>query len=244
MKIFIYLTFFAMVFLMSVQISGNSIDRKLQNSGVVSLKASETREITPDLAKINITVENISNNVENASLENAKISVQISDALHNELDLKKEEVKTSTLSVYPVIEKAGNKKQIKKYKAKTTITAETRDLNNVSNIIEIATKNGATSANNVIYSVQNEKEACKNIYPEIINELKNQANDIAKINEQYVIGVKSMDLTCKTNTYSSAKRVLLKDSITNAIQETESIATEAGKIRVTATVDAKYTISR
>ena len=244
MKIFIYLTFFAMVFLMSVQISGSSIDRKLQNSGVVSLSASETREITPDLAKVNITVENTSYNVEKATLENAEMSVQISDALFNELNLKQEEVKTSTQSVYPIVEKAGNKKQIKKYKAKTTITAETRDLNNVKKIIEIATKNGATSANNVVYAVQNEKEACKNIYPDLINELKNQANDIAKINDQYVIGVKSMDLSCKTNTYSSAKSILLKDTITNAMRETESIATEAGKIKVTAKVDAKYTISR
>lgn len=244
MKIFIYLTFFAMVFLMSVQISGSSIDRKMQNSGIVSLSASETRELQPDIAKVNIIVENISKNVEQATLENANISVQISDALHNELNLKQEEVKTSTPSVYPIVEKTSNNKQVKKYKAKTTIIAETRDLNNVANIIELATKNGATNANNVVYSVQNEKEACKNIYPDIINELKNQANDIAKINEQYVIGVKSIDLSCKTNTYSSAKSVLLKDSITNAIRETESIASEAGKIKVTAKVDAKYTISR
>lgn len=240
MKVFIYLTFFAMIFLMTVQISGSTIDRKLQNSGIVSLNASETREITPDIAKLTFTIENTNLNTEKASLKNKELTAKISDAIKNEAGVNDEEIKVSALSIYPI----NSRNKISNYKAESKITINTKNLNNIDKIIEIATKNGANTSRKIVYAIQNEKEACKNIYPDLIRELKKQADDVAKINDQFVIGVKRIDLSCSTNTYTPTKSVLLKDTISKAIKETESVATEAGKIKVTATVDAKYTISR
>ncbi|PKK96006.1 MAG: hypothetical protein CVV59_00770 [Tenericutes bacterium HGW-Tenericutes-4] len=113
----------------------------------------------PNVATISLGIETISENLELAQNENkVKINKLIEALL--EYGIKKENIKTTQFNVYEQWDYSSSRKRIG-YNVTNVLQLETSELENLGNVITLATKNGANLFHNVAFSIK-EKDSLYN----------------------------------------------------------------------------------
>lgn len=215
-----------------------------REAGYISLNNSLVKEVEPNLATITFAVENTASEAQKAANENNEISDKIIKALKLIASNQTDTIKTSNFSVNPVwgTTPAG-KRVIKNYSAVNSVRVETKDVSKVAKFIDTAIANGANRTDNLVYSLQNEKKICKELYPTLVKELTTMAQDLASSAGTTLDGLKQMNVSCNTDTVSNGRFFTAKAmAVTNDMAESASIETpvEAGKIKIRVYVNADY----
>ncbi len=215
-----------------------------KEAGYISLNNSIVKEVEPNLATITFAVENTASEAQKASAENNEISDKIIKALKLTASAQTDTIKTSGFAVRPVYGTTpAGKRVIKNYTAVNSVRVETKDVKKVAKFIDTAIANGANRTDNLVYSLQNEKKICRELYPVLAKELTVMANELAQASGTVLDGLKQMNVSCNTDTVSNGRFFAAKAlAAANDMAENASVETpvEAGKIKIRVYVNADY----
>ena len=213
-----------------------------KDAGYISLNASKTIEVEPNLARVTFSVENTAETAQKASEENNAVSSKIIKALNAITNAKTDVIRTTNYSVRPVYAtNKDGKRIIKNYTAVNSISVQTENIKNISNIIDAAIANGANRTEGLYFSYDNENSACNEMYPKLMESLKNQATSIAQAAGSTLDGIKSISASCSTESTISNGRFLAKSAVADSSSGgTESTPVEAGKVKVRVYVNVDF----
>lgn len=215
-----------------------------RNNGYISVSANGQKEVDPNVAQITFTIETTNKTVPLASDENKIIVNQVVSALKSCLDFKSgDEIKTSNFSVNPIYTYTkDNKRNLEGYTVVNSINIKTKKISSVGNLIDIAVKKGANRLDSLSFSLENERNVCDDLYPQVVKDAQNQASIIAKALNLNIIGLKSLNAACGVE-YSG--RMPYNAMFAKSMGESSSsfnTPIEPGKIKVNATVNADFNV--
>lgn len=215
----------------------------LAEMGYISLDMHKSEELAPDRAQIVIAVETHDKSSKVATDENKKISTQLQTKIKMYIDEKNGDyVKTSNYSLSPRYTYKNGQENFDKYVVQNSVIVYTRNLDNVSKIIDTANSNGATNINNLNYSVSNYDDICTNMITNLVSKSQANANKMLSPIGQKVASVKHISTSCSSS--SSENRLYLAKS--NRLgsgmmaDSTESTPINQGKVTVNASINVSY----
>lgn len=221
-----------------------SANETSQERGYISLSGEKTKEVEPNMAKITFAVENTAQTAQKAAEENNNISNKIITALKTITNIETDVIKTSNFSISPIYSSSSSgKREIKSYSAVNSVTVQTKDISKVSKLIDTAIANGANRTNNLFYTFENSNGICKELYPEILKELKNDAQTLAQAGGSAVTGIKHINASCNTDMaisngrFYNAKAMMSDGALA---ENTVSTPVESGKVKVRVYVNVDF----
>lgn len=227
------------------QIANASVESKRDN-GYISLNASKTVEVEPNMARISFAVENTAENAQTATKENNEISNKIINALKSITDSKTDVITTTNFSVYPIYSSTKEGKSvIKNYKAVNSVTVKTKNTQNVAKLIDTAIANGANRTDGLYFSFENDNSKCKEMYPQVMSSLKEQATSLANSAGTSIDGIKYISASCSVDSAYSGGRVYfaksaMADNAAMAEESGSSTPVEAGKVKIRVNVNVDF----
>ena len=215
-----------------------------KDAGYISLNASETKEVEPNLAKVSFAVENTAENAQKAAAENNNVSNKIIEALKAVTKSGTDVIKTNNFSVRPNYSTTKDgKRVIKNYTAVNSITVETKETSKVANFIDTAIANGANRTDGLSYSYINNTSVCNEMYPALIKKLTDQASVLAQSAGTSIDGIKYINASCNMESVVSNGRFLTAKAMGASADSSEnavSTPVEAGKVKVRVYVNADF----
>ena len=231
------------IFMINQISNADTVSKK--DIGYISLNESKSIEVEPNIARVSFAVENNADSAQKASVANNEVSNKIINALKRLTDDKADVIKTTNFSVRPVYTYSKDgKKNLKYYTAVNSVTVQTKNIKNISSLIDAAISAGATRTDGLSYTYENENAACNELYPQVMSSLKKQANSIAQAAGATVDGIKYINASCSTNaTFSNRRIYLAKAAVSDGMSESEdssSTPVEAGKVKVTVHINVDF----
>lgn len=215
-----------------------------KNSGYISVSATGQKEIDPNVAQMTFTIETTNKTVPLASDENKIIVNQVVNALKSCLDFKSgDEIKTSNFSVNPIYTYTkDNKRNLEGYTVVNSINIKTKKVSSIGGLIDVAVKKGANRLDSLSFNLENEKNICDDLYPQVVKDAQNQASIIARALNLNLTGLKSLNAACGVE-YSGRMpyNAMFAKSEGGSVSSFNT-PVEPGKIKVNATVNADFSV--
>lgn len=214
----------------------------LAEMGYINIYLSDKQDLTPDKAQIVITVETNDKSSKIATENNKKISSLVQTKIKTYIDTKNGDyVKTSNYSLTPRYKYKDGKSIFDKYVIQNSITVYTKNLDNISKIIDTAIENGATDISNLNYTLSNYDEACTAMISDLLKKSQANANKMLSPIKQQTAGIKSINTNCSTTSNNNRVYVAkaLKTESTSA-DNYNSTTINHGKVTLNASVDVSY----
>jgi hypothetical protein len=172
---------------------------------------------------------------------------QTSNKVYNDLkkatdQTKGDSLKTSTYSATPIYKYNNGKKTLEYYQVKNSIKVHTKNISKTGQMIDTAMADGATSVNNISYSVSEYDSECQKLLSEASSKAQSQANDIAKAIGAEITGVKSIEGSCSL-AGASTPRIMMSATMTSldgAVETTSNTNIEVGTMTLTARINASF----
>ncbi len=241
----LFLLVLCLSFVSLTQYSQAAVTDVTKETGYISLNASTTKEVEPNLAKVTFAVENTASDAQKAAAENNEVSNKIISALKALTNEQTDTIKTNNFSVRPVYSSTSTgKRVIKNYTAVNSVTVETKDIKKVAQFIDTAIANGANRTDGLYYSYENDKSVCNDLYPALIKNLKEQAGILAAAAGTSLDGIRHINASCNTDyAVVSNGRFYAKASVDSAGSAAESVTVEAGKVKIRVYVNADFYVN-
>lgn len=211
-----------------------------KDQGYVSITASETREIDPNVVMINFSVETTDKTLEKASEENKKIADDVYMALRGLIDVENGDyVKTQNFSANPVYSYKNNKQILDGYKVVNELSVKSNSIDLASKLIDTGLKKGANRVSDLQFEVGNYETQCAEMLGAATKKAQVQAGIVSKNINKKIAGVKSISTNCSApRNYPMAYRTMSKSVMDSASGAATPI--EGGKTKIQATVDAQF----
>ena len=214
--------------------------------GFISVDASSTKEIAPDVVDFSVeVVTNSKDSMAKAVEENKKISAKVYENLKKAIAQNPSDyVKTLNYSSTPVYRYNNNKKVLDYYQVRNSIKVHTKGIANVGKMIDTAIADGATSVNNIAYSVSMSDDESNGLLAQTAKKARQQGDNIAKSMGTEITGIKSISSSCSFSSHNSMPRMVMMSkalgaSNDSAEQET-STNIEVGTMTLNARVHAEF----
>lgn len=179
-RIFIALVIAQLFILLSpVVYGGQSINPAGEKTTVVVEGKGDVR-VTPDMAILNIGVEVTASTADEAQRKNASIMSEVLSTL-SKFDIKETEIKTVSFYLWRATEYREGKEVFKGFKVVHTLEVPVTDITKVAKILDAVIKAGVNAVNQVYYSVQDTTEGYNTALVRAVDDAKNKANILAKI---------------------------------------------------------------
>lgn len=149
--------------------------------GQISVSGKGVVTVEPDVAVINVYVSTRAATAEEAQKENIEISARVIEAL-KEAGIKDEDIKTEMYEVYPryKYDDKTQESKIQYFMGTHDLSVKTKDIKNTGKYLDIAIKNGAMSAGNISFSVEDPNQYYAEALTLAIGNAKNSASIIAQ----------------------------------------------------------------
>lgn len=136
--------------------------------------------VKPDIALVNIGVQTQSSTVKAAQQElNSKIN-QVTSAI-KKVGIVDRDIQTTNYSINPNYDYQTSVQRIIGYSASTNLTIKIRNLDQVNDVIDSATENGANTVSGISFDVDDKTKALNEARQKAVAEAKTKAVDAAKI---------------------------------------------------------------
>jgi uncharacterized protein YggE len=206
--------------------------------------ASEYVEIAPDRAVVTLTVESRARTATAAGAENARIQTAVLDTL-GRLGIARTRIRTQGVNVMPEYRypDEGGRPTVVGYQARHTIHVEIEQLGKVSGVIDGALAKGVTSVGGLQFYASTADEARRAAIAKAVARARAEAGALASAAGGSVGAV--LELSANTETPDPGQgggAVLFRQAREAAASMPTPV--EAGLIRVTAFVSAKYAFTR
>jgi len=193
--------------------------------------------VTPDQATISIGVQTKNDDAKIAQEENATLMSAVIEAIKN-TGVPEKDIKTSGYSLYQgyddVISDSVENKKI--YYANNNVSVTINDIENVGQIIDIATKAGANNINSIQFSISDDSVYYQQALTLAMENAKGKAETIMKTFSKTAGEPYSVTEISYGGTYSTYSNVRTMDEMTKA----STTPVEAGGITITANVSVSY----
>ncbi len=113
-------------------------------------------QMEPDAAQIDLEVVTTNSNLTSAQQLNATLVNQVIESLMK-IGISKENITTSSYTVYPQYDYVEGKQQFRDYQVTNTITVEVMNIKETGAIIDVAIQNGVNTVSSLQFVVKNEE---------------------------------------------------------------------------------------
>lgn len=237
-KMYIVLVVLAIaVALMAAVIYAGSVSSSGQDEEhTLSISGSAEKKMTPDTASLSIGVVVQSPTANEASTKNAALMNAVISELKN-MGLQDNEIQTSYVSIEPVYNYTGTP-TIVAYSASNTVQVTTKNLGNVSAIIDRSTAAGANQIGGITFSVSDDQqEAVRNeLFQAAVADARSKADELASSLGIKVVGVQ----TASINDVGSVQPVYRETAVAEA---TGSTPIQPGETTVSLSVQVTYIVN-
>lgn len=234
------------VFFMIMSVGFNNIAFSAEEQGYVSVNTSSEMELTPDVIDFSVEIVTTSkDSMSKAVAENKRISAKVYEDLKKSIDTTKgDSLKTSNYNTHPVYRYNNNKRILDYYQVTNNIKVHTKKITEVGKLMDIVTEDGATSVNNISYSVSQYDEECNKLIAQTAKKAKQQAQNIASAVGSQITGVKAIDGSCSLSGKNVMPRMMLMSKALGATNESASMDSgtniEVGTMTLYARVNASF----
>ena len=210
---------------------------------LISTEASVNREVAPDTAKIRFSVENSGINLADLKAKNDKIVSSAIEAIKAKLTLQ-EQVKTISFNVRNIYSYKDKIRVFQKYEVQNSFEVKLKDLDKISQIINIAMEHGVKNVSNVSFSVENSENICNEMMAQAVKIAKNRVEYVANAAGTSLDKVKSINPYCSLSASHVQQKVLTSyanramGSVSDSSEAIEAI--EPGTINARASVNMFY----
>ena len=227
------------LFMMFVAMPSQAISIVEKDMGYISVNASASQEIAPDAASLSFSIESRSKDSKVAVENNKEAASALILALKPLLALdKSDSIQTSSFVLRPHYSYDKNgKKTFQNFSATNKVVVKTRNLDNVSKLIDIAAENNVINISELKFFIEDEQKYTGEITKEALCKAQKAAKLSADTLNQKVKGVRSVRInTYQQNAYNQTYNGLA--SAKNPADATSAV--EYGKIKLQANVDAEF----
>ena len=201
-------------------LSANAIAVVHKDMGYISVNSSASKEVLPDTASIYFNVE--------TSAKDSKSAVD-----------KNKEITSSLILASNYSYDKNGKKTFQNYVASNIIYVKTKNIDNVSKLIDTAVANNATSVSDLCFSIENEKQYSGELAKEAINKAKIIAGFTANTLNQKLSGVKSISVNISSQNNFEPRYASMKSN-PKSQQYLKEASVQYGKIKLQAYVRAEF----
>ncbi|GIO21541.1 SIMPL domain-containing protein [Oceanobacillus sp. J11TS1] len=135
-----------------------------QQQGVITVTGVGTVIVSPSIGRIQLVVSTMDDSLQTAQDENARRMNQVLDVLQ-QIGVPREQIETTSFSARPIYNYQDGSQTLQGYEVRNEITVVTENINEIGEIIDRATENGANEVVSIEFSVDNPE----NFYIEALN---------------------------------------------------------------------------
>ncbi len=206
----------------------------------IRVTGSSEIKVKPDMATLSVGVTETAAEPQAAQQAVSEKINAINQALQT-AGVEEKDITTQAVSLYPQYNKLIGVTTITNYRASTTLSIRTTDLDNVGNLIDVATEAGATDLHNVEFSLQDETQARNEALRAAVQSAKGNADTIAESAGLTIARIDYLDQESGGNVYVRNYVMSFKDA-SDMESSTASADTQitSDDLVISATIDANY----
>lgn len=145
---------------------------------VVQVSGNSQKEITPDVARINFSINTVNANLEKAKNDNTSTANQVFASLKAQ-GIAEEQIKTTTYQIDPVYNYENNKlPKLEGYRVTNSLEIRT-SIDQVGVLVNEVTKAGANEINTIQFETSNEKDSKNEALKDAVEDALKKAEVIA-----------------------------------------------------------------
>lgn len=130
--------------------------------------------VKPDTAFVSVGIEKSAPTVKEAQDQINVVIKNISDA-YKKLKIDEKDIQTANYSINPTIDWSSGRQKITGYMANTNLTIKVKNIDQVNDVIDLATVNGANQVGNIYFDIDNRQQYEDTVRKEAVAKAKENA---------------------------------------------------------------------
>ena len=230
----------------SAPLSTQAVTQVSHDRGYISVSTSANTEVAPDVAEISFAVQTSdTKSMQKATQLNQEASDRVLSVLSSMLNSSNGDyIKTSDFSASPIYTYSGSKRNLDKYEVSNRVIVHTKSLDKIGAMIDKAIEAGATNVDNLNFSLSTYDSQCNDLLGIATKKAQSRAGLLAKNLATTLDGVRTFDVSCNANNYSSPRMYMAKNMLASVADEAASGGTQTsisgGVVKIYANVNASF----
>ncbi|DAB01259.1 TPA: hypothetical protein CPT96_04695 [Candidatus Gastranaerophilales bacterium HUM_10] len=230
----------------SAPLSTQAVTQVSHDRGYISVSTSANTEVAPDVAEISFAVQTSdTKSMQKATQLNKEASDRVLSVLSSMLNSSNGDyIKTSDFSASPIYTYSGSKRNLDKYEVSNRVIVHTKSLDKIGAMIDKAIEAGATNVDNLNFSLSTYDSQCNDLLGIATKKAQSRAGLLAKNLGTTLDGVRTFDVSCNANNYSSPRMYMAKNMLASVADEAASGGTQTsisgGVVKIYANVNASF----
>lgn len=230
----------------SAPLSTQAVTQVSHDRGYISVSTSANTEVAPDVAEISFAVQTSdTKSMQKATQLNKEASDRVLSVLSSMLNSSNGDyIKTSDFSASPIYTYSGSKRNLDKYEVSNRVIVHTKSLDKIGAMIDKAIEAGATNVDNLNFSLSTYDSQCNDLLGIATKKAQSRAGLLAKNLATTLNGVRTFDVSCNANNYSSPRMYMAKNMLASVADEAASGGTQTsisgGVVKIYANVNASF----
>ncbi len=230
----------------SAPLSTQAVTQVSHDRGYISVNTSANTEVAPDVAEISFAVQTSdTKSMQKATQLNKEASDRVLSVLSSMLNSSNGDyIKTSDFSASPIYTYSGSKRNLDKYEVSNRVIVHTKSLDKIGAMIDKAIEAGATNVDNLNFSLSTYDSQCNDLLGIATKKAQSRAGLLAKNLGTTLDGVRTFDVSCNANNYSSPRMYMAKNMLASVADEAASGGTQTsisgGVVKIYANVNASF----
>ena len=230
----------------SAPLSTQAVTQVSHDRGYISVSTSANTEVAPDVAEISFAVQTSdTKSMQKATQLNKEASDRVLSVLSSMLNSSNGDyIKTSDFSASPIYTYSGSKRNLDKYEVSNRVIVHTKSLDKIGAMIDKAIEAGATNVDNLNFSLSTYDSQCNDLLGIATKKAQSRAGLLAKNLATTLDGVRTFDVSCNANNYSSPRMYMAKNMLASVADEAASGGTQTsisgGVVKIYANVYASF----
>ena len=220
----------------SAPLSTQAVTQVSHDRGYISVSTSANTEVAPDVAEISFAVQTSdTKSMQKATQLNKEASDRVLSVLSSMLNSSNGDyIKTSDFSASPIYTYSGSKRNLDKYEVSNRVIVHTKSLDKI----------GAMNVDNLNFSLSTYDSQCNDLLGIATKKAQSRAGLLAKNLGTTLDGVRTFDVSCNANNYSSPRMYMAKNMLASVADEAASGGTQTsisgGVVKIYANVNASF----
>lgn len=230
----------------SAPLSTQAVTQVSHDRGYISVSTSANTEVAPDVAEISFAVQTSdTKSMQKATQLNKEASDRVLSVLSSMLNSSNGDyIKTSDFSASPIYTYSGSKRNLDKYEVSNRVIVHTKSLDKIGAMIDKAIEAGATNVDNLNFSLSTYDSQCNDLLGIATKKAQSRAGLLAKNLGTTLDGVRTFDVSCNANNYSSPRMYMAKNMLASVADEAASGGTQTsisgGVVKIYANINASF----
>lgn len=177
----------------------------------ICISGEATKSVTPDKATIYASIETLDLDMKKSKDDNFAIFEEVLKAL-SDAGIEKDKIIFEGFSSYPNYDYSAGK-SLTGYRSTTTFSVALDDTAEISDIVDVLTKNGVTNIRHINYEVSNLEEVYQDVLLEAIENAKMKAQKVTQRDDIKIVSIKEEQVYSCTSLYRDYGNMVQEDAV-------------------------------